>query len=165
MCGEIVLAAKTLCRQAQGVYPMFQQSQASLMATLTSQIAVIATSCHVHLYSNNYTPTNQSAVSNFTEADFTGYAAIATTGFSTPSWQSQGAAVAWSEPMAIFNTASPYTVGQTIYGYWVDSGTMTPVLIGAERFTAPVSMIAVGNQIIVSAPLSVADALIPGTIF
>jgi hypothetical protein len=144
---------------------VFLQSQASLMATLTSQLAVIGTSCHVHLYSNNYTPTNLSAVSNFTEADFTGYSDVATTGFSTPSWQSQGAAVAWSEPMAVFTTASPYTVGQTIYGYWVDSGTMTPVLIGAERFTAPIPMIGVGNQIIISAPLTVADALIPGTIF
>jgi hypothetical protein len=144
---------------------MYVATQIMLMNTLASQLTTLGTSVSIKLFSNNFTPSNQSILSDFTEADFTGYLAVATTGYTAPAWVSNNAAVAYSLPLAAFNTASPYTVGQTIYGYYLVSGTGSPVLIGAERFLQPMSMIGAGNQILISAPISVADAGIPGQVF
>jgi hypothetical protein len=135
------------------------------MATLAAQKSILGTTMSVHLYNNNYLPTNQSTIADFTETAFTGYSAVTVIGTAAVAWQSQGAAVMWTSPQAVFSTASPYTVMDTIYGYYIESGTSPNYLIGAERFSAPIAMGAAGNQIIVAAPISAADGGIPGQVY
>lgn len=144
---------------------MFIQTRSALMTALNDITTAIGGGATVHLYSNNYTPTPLSTVTNFTEADFTGYSAFTLTGGAAVTWQSQGAAVSWTIPQAVFNTASPYTVTQTVYGYYVMSAGMSPYLLGAEQFPAPVTMVGAGDQVIISVPINIRDAGIPGQIY
>jgi len=144
---------------------MFVQTKASLLASLADIKAVLGVTGKIRLFSNDIVPSVNSVVGDFTECNFTGYSAVDTIGLAATSWQSQGAAVCFTDPQAAFNTASPYTVGQTVYGYYYTAGTTPDYLIGAERFTTPKSMIGAGDQIIVSAPVSISDGGIPGAIY
>jgi hypothetical protein len=111
--------------------------------TLLNQLAIwFAANCVLHLYKNNYTPVEGSTSSNFTEADFTGYAPVALASWSLP--------VLTPPYEQVTSAAVPFTVGtvgvgNTIYGYYVTD--LGGALLWAERDpNAPIAMTATGNQ-------------------
>lgn len=84
------------------------------------------------LFRNDYVPNNLSTEANFTEANFTGYAAIALSG---ASWvTAQGVPTVASYAQQAF-TASGAGV-QTIFGYYVVQAS-SGKLMWAERFDTP----------------------------
>lgn len=83
---------------------------------------------YCRLFTNNYTPLESSVVSDFTQATFTGYAAIQLTSWSTPAYSS-GKARTSNAVITFTNTGGS---SATIYGYYVtDSGNTN--LFFAER--------------------------------
>lgn len=116
----------------------------------------------IGLFSNNVVPTVDTVLADLTECTFTGYSAVNAGPWNDPAWASQGAAIQYATPAAVFNTVSPYTVGEVVYGWFITAG-MTPVLLVAGTFASPVPMNAAGDQIIIGTPLGIADALIPAT--
>jgi hypothetical protein len=120
----------------------------------------------IRLFSNVVTPTPNSQLSDFTEANFTGYADVTISSWTGPFWASQGAAFQMPGVTVVFTPASPYTVGQVIYGYFVQntptSGPAT--LIGAEVFPNPVSMAGPGDQIVLGFLYGISNAGLSCTI-
>lgn len=116
---------------------MFVQTQIAQLEMLnyviSEMIGVSMSFPTVHLFSNNFQPTNTSVLTDFTEADFTGYAAVQLTSWTVQAWQSQGAAVTYSNP-ANFRPSGT-TVLQTVYGYYVTVGS-GPTYLGAENIGA-----------------------------
>ena len=84
------------------------------------------------LYNNNYTPGQATVLADFTEATFTGYTG---TTFARSAW---GAATA--NPVTnkgeISASQISWTAGsaETVYGYYVTSDDVSPVLLWAELF-------------------------------
>lgn len=143
---------------------MFVQTRQQLVNSLTAAIAALTASPTLHLFKNNFTPTNISTIADFTEADYTGYAASTVAAWIAVAWQSQGAAVAYAAGSHTFQPSGT-TVGNVIYGYYLASGDMTPHLIGAELLSVPFSLASPLDQLVISPVLSVADGLIPGAIY
>lgn len=83
----------------------------------------------LRLFENNYTPVEASVVGDFTEATFSGYAAITLTG---ASWTLTTADPAVADYAQQTFTAS--AAGNSVYGYYVTNNAGT-VLMWAERFT------------------------------
>jgi hypothetical protein len=131
---------------------MFVASKAGLLNAILNVTAgwTGAGPTTIRLFSNVVTPTPTSQLSDFTEADFTGYGAVTISSWTDSFWASQGAAFQMPGVTVVFAPASPYTVGQVIYGYFVQntpsSGPAT--LVGAEVFPSPVSMSQAGDQIV-----------------
>jgi hypothetical protein len=90
------------------------------------------------LFTNNYTPTNADTPASFTEATFTGYAAITLTrSVSGSTWtinSSSSPAVA-SYPAQSFNATS----AQTVYGYYITNAAGT-IVYGADKFSSAISL-------------------------
>lgn len=87
------------------------------------------------LYKNDYTPDADSEAGDFTEADFTDYAAVT---LERDDW---GTASTVGGKASIAYDSSPQTwtcgaTGNTIYGYFV-VGATSGTLIYAERFATP----------------------------
>ena len=95
------------------------------------------------LYKNNYTPVDASLLANFTEADFSGYAAASPV---------MGIPVEVANKAVMQDTSSrTFThngggTSNTVYGYFVLSNP-GPDLVWAERFPAGITMAANGDQI------------------
>lgn len=117
----------------------------------------------LRLFSNNFTPTLNSVYADFTECTFTGYASITISLFDPAGWYSQGAAVQYANPTGVFSTASPYTVGEVVYGWYISEG-VSPLFICGGLFATPIPMVGLGDQIIVNAPLGIADAGVLATV-
>lgn len=88
-----------------------------------------------HLYQNNYTPTDSSVLSDFVEANFTGYAAqtVAATAWNNATTDASGNTCATAADLVWTNTG---TTSQTIYGYYV-TDTGGTILEWCERFANP----------------------------
>jgi hypothetical protein len=101
----------------------------------------------VHLFKNNYTPVDGSLFADFTEADFTGYAAVD---------------LAMNLPVTVAgkasctnNVAMQYIMGvpgvtNTVYGYYVALNADTfgyGRLLWAERFDNPVYFTNTGDEL------------------
>lgn len=144
---------------------MFVQTKAQLIASLTASVAALTTGYKIRLFTGATVPSVNSVIGDFTEADFTGYPAggIAPTDFTGPSFNSQGAAVDYSFVKTFQPTGT--AVGNIITGYYLVSGDMSPILLGAERFAAAIPMQSPTDQISIAAPLSVADGGIPGVVY
>ena len=85
------------------------------------------------LFQSDSTPSATSAPGSFTEANFTGYAARTLT---RSSWNS-AVTVSNKAESSYGSTPQSWTcgaTGNTIYGYWVESGT-TAKCLWAERFS------------------------------
>jgi hypothetical protein len=130
----------------QSLVPWLQTTllQALLGALQTRPAAALLTTPTVHLYtalSGQLGPAVD--VSQFTEATFSGYAAVALSGFTgpvnVPSNQGQGI-FGSSEFTANSSITSP---GQIALGYWVDDGTSTIYL--CESFETPVLFVNPGD--------------------
>jgi hypothetical protein len=99
----------------------------------------------IRLFQNDFTPSADSILADFTIATFTGYLNVTLTAWSAPYLNSAGNGAILS-PLAQFNAASPYTIGNLVYGYFILDAAGDLVLGG--RFTdAPISMAASGNHI------------------
>lgn len=98
---------------------------------------------HLHLYKNNYTPVDATVLGDFTEANFDGYASEVPT-FTIPAEVANKASMNDSSPRTFTHDGG--AIANTVYGYYVtcDAG---PVLMWAERFSAPVSMSALGDSL------------------
>ena len=86
-----------------------------------------------HLYQNDYTPTETSALADFTEANFTGYSAqtVAATAWNNSVTDGSGTTCADAPDISWTNTG---TTSQNIYGYYV-TDTANTTLLWAERFS------------------------------
>ncbi len=113
---------------------------------------VAAANLKLKLFKNNVTPGHESTVATFTEADFTGYAAITLT---TTSWNAgtagTGTGTALANKATIDYAQQTFTMGvpgttNTVYGYFI-TDTAGTTLVGAERFAASQSMSLSGDSI------------------
>lgn len=115
------------------------QGQTNKSADLTAKKAGDLAGATVHLYTNDYTPTPQSVVGDFTEATFTGYAAVAVAGWTANRLEASGAVSTDATNVIPFVGPGDAT-GQSIMGYFVKSaGGGTPYLY-AVKFAAPVPL-------------------------
>ncbi len=113
------------------------QAAANVKADLVSKIAGDLAGATVHLFTNNFTPTPDSLIADYTEAAYAGYAGIAVSGWTAPAYQSRGV---WStDSTNVMDFVGPAAGGgPTVYGYFVKSaGGGTPLLYGV-RFANPV---------------------------
>ena len=142
---------------------MFVMQQSYLLqacnAAVSAILNVTADPVTCNLFQNNYTPTLTSQLSDFTVADYTGYAAVGmadTWGGAT--WQTQEAAVAYSSTAVFAPTGTAVT--NTIYGYYLldHSGN----LLGGERLANPVNLLGPTTILHIVIPFGIADAGIPG---
>jgi len=105
-----------------------------------------ATNYYYRLYTNNITPGTATVLTDFTEASFTGYAAVQG---NTITWTTAvlAAHVATSTGTAIlFNNTG--ATAQTVYGVYVTDGATATKLWFAERdAAAPVSIPAGGSYV------------------
>lgn len=88
-----------------------------------------ATPLHLHLFKNNYTPTNATILANLTESTFAGYAAVDLITWAAPS---VAAHVATMSAAARTFTRSSSGTGEPVYGYFVTLADDT-TLLWAER--------------------------------
>jgi hypothetical protein len=123
-----------------------------------------STGLSVHLYTNNVTPTRNDTLTTYTEADYTGYAAVNLTGQNAAVWQSQGSAVQYTTTQAAFSPTGT-TVGNVIYGYYVSMATSPATLLGAELLPSPVSLGSPADQLIIITALGISDGQVPGITF
>jgi hypothetical protein len=145
---------------------MFVMTKSALLAAAQAYVtSILSGGVSLHLFKTNVTPTPESTIATFTEADFTGYSSVAMTGYNPAYWQTQGAAIAFAIPPAIFQPASPFTITNTIYGYYVVLTGTPDVLIGAELLSSPVPMADITDQLIVASLVGVADPLAAGVIY
>lgn len=106
----------------------------------------------LHLYTNNITPTTSSVVGDFTEAAFTGYAAVALAGW-TASAVAAHVASTTANPIT-FTASGAY---QSIYGWYVTDGAGDYVCGGRDA-AAPVVMSATVNSYQVTLSLTTQSA-------
>jgi len=100
----------------------------------------------LHLYQNNIVLGRSTVLSNLTEANFTGYAAVASYTWSTPYVDVDGSALAIGADEAFIATAA--TPSNQVYGYYfTDSG--ATMLLAAYAFAAPVAIAGIGQAVTV----------------
>jgi len=95
----------------------------------------------VKLYSNNFTPIEKSIIADFTEADFTGYAAQTGTAFLAAILNGDGSVSSVMSSTVQF-LQTDVTISQLVYGYFVLDNAGN--LVGGERFNAPINFNAIG---------------------
>ena len=105
----------------------------------------------VHLFKNSIVPTASSVVADFTEADFTSYAAVSIT-WDAPYINGNNQTVITGDTAVFSAGASP--TAQVIYGVFITNTGGTEVIY-AERFAKSIAISIQGNG------LSYAPALIP----
>lgn len=97
---------------------------------------------HIHLFKNNHDPAPGDTISDYTEADFSGYAAqiVDPAAFGAASVVSHVA-------QSINANENQFTAGsgassQTVYGYYYTDG--SNAFVGAENFATPLTVTASG---------------------
>lgn len=104
-----------------------------------------AATAKVHLFKNDIVPNPSTAIGDFTEADFDGYAAVTVT-----SWDNTHIDPVNSLPyisnltQALF-AQTGIVITNTVYGFYVEDGAGAALF--AQRFDAPILMDAIGKQI------------------
>lgn len=124
---------------------------------LLRQLAAIKTAeldgSKLGLYTNDFTPNANTVIGDFTVATFTGYAQVTITLFDA-AYIDENANAAIIGGLVQFAPASPYTVGESVYGWYLT--TSTGALISGGRFpNAPVPMGVAGNYV----------QVVPGEVF
>ncbi len=86
------------------------------------------------LFTNDVTPDQNFAVASFVQATFTNYVAktLTRTNWNAAATVSNKAESSYGTNPQVWTCS---TVGQTIYGYWIDNGQGSPTLLWAERFS------------------------------
>lgn len=121
---------------------MFVTSNAGLLdlvnAAIVNEFLMALGHCTVKLAKAPMTPTVNSVPADFTEADYTGYAAIQLDTLGVAHIDKNSQAAAAFTDLAIFVATGTITPVQNIYGYWlIDSANN---YIGAEAFGTPFPM-------------------------
>jgi hypothetical protein len=132
---------------AQSIQPTLGQVavlEALLACLMTRPAAALLTTPTVHLFTSGPAPvTPQATVASFTEASFTGYAAVVLASLLGPVNSPSGTCE------AVFNNAvfiaGALSTGQNILGYWVDNG--STVFYLGEYFPAPIAIAHPGDFI------------------
>lgn len=113
--------------------PLWSNSMVNLKAVYLR--TVLNTGHSLRLFANNFVPDPSTPLASFTEATFTGYAAIDLTGaFTGPAfvqngqYELQGGVFAWTNSGA---------TTQTVYGWYIDDGT---VMDACQLFDVPFVM-------------------------
>lgn len=89
----------------------------------------------LHLYKNNYVPTPASALSDFVECDFSGYAEVDLSGeWSSPVLNLDGEYEMSTDPHSY--TQHGGATGNTVYGIFIDDGTEVVI---CRRFDTPIA--------------------------
>ena len=87
----------------------------------------------LRLFKNDITPAEADVVGGYTEATFTGYAAVTLTG---ASWTITPGSIPQASYAEQAFTSSADQTAQIIYGYYITRATAAD-LVAAERFTTP----------------------------
>jgi len=104
-------------------------------ATIQTALAVST----IKLFKNDMVPDVGTVLADFTEADFSGYAAQAVATWGVPYIDQVNGGVSITAPAHQFQAANPTTVPNTVYGYYLeDTGGN---LVQAGRFDAPIDMV------------------------
>lgn len=103
----------------------------------------------VHLFKNNYTPSESTIAADLTEADFAGYAAVDSLSWDAASTDINGKA--FSTHAAADFVRSSTGSSQTIYGWWLAGSSGQPLAI--ERLAAPITVTNEDDTISVSITL------------
>ncbi len=110
---------------------------------------VLAAPGKIRMFKSTFVPTSANVVADFVaaECDFTGYPAlgIATTAPELPILTGSGVASA-SYGTYTFLSASPYTISNTVGGYWIE--TAGGAMVGYIRFPTPVTLGGLGQGIV-----------------
>jgi hypothetical protein len=116
-----------------------------LLALMARPGAALMATPTVHLFTAVSAPISPTiTTSAFTEASFTGYAAVVLSSLDGPV-NLPPANVIGSYQTSNFIAGSVTSPGQTILGYWVDNGAATMYL--AELFAAPIPIARLGDFI------------------
>jgi hypothetical protein len=103
-------------------------AEALLLEILVNKTA--AQNLVLRLFKNDVTPADTDTVSNYTEADFTGYSAVTLTGANWTATPGDPTEIAYAQQSF---TSSAGSQNQTIYGYYLTRATGGELII-AERF-------------------------------
>lgn len=134
---------------------VFSQTGMGVIGELVTNVET-AEDLTLRIFQNDLTPTSASVVGDFTEADFTGYAAVNLT---AANW---GKSLA-STVVLLYNTAVAFTSSageqaQDIYGYYV-TRTTTGDLVYSERFPdGPYSIVNNGDKVSVTPRFTLVNA-------
>jgi hypothetical protein len=119
-------------------------AQAMLSANRTLPGAALITPGAMGLFKNDFTPTPQSLIADFTPADFSGYL-LTPVALAPPHNYTVDKAVQSAIQTFIATSATPF-VPCTVFGWYMAD--LTGVLwYSSERFTSPMSVSAVGDFI------------------
>lgn len=123
----------------------FVVTKVSAMKQLALLKADVLDGGEMVLFSNDITPTVNTIIGDLTIANFTGYADVTLTTYSAPYLTADENAAVLA-PLAQFNTAAPYTVANSIYGFAIKD--VDGALVLAGRFPdAPIEMAGAGDHI------------------
>jgi hypothetical protein len=103
---------------------------------------------NVHLFKNDLTPTINTVLADFSEADFSGYSLVGPIQWGNMFINTAGQGVIVSLTSCQF-IATGSTFQDVIYGYYVTQGTAPVLLRFAERFPAPVAISAANDAVVV----------------
>lgn len=106
----------------------------------------------LRLYSNNLTPTNAQVIGDFTEATFTGYAAVTLSGWTAASVAAHVAS-STANPVTFTLTAGT----QSIYGWYITNAAGTVLYAAGRDAAAPVAMSLTVNNYQVTVTVSAAS--------
>jgi hypothetical protein len=118
-------------------------------------IATMLAECTIDLFQNNISVVKTTPAASLEVATFTGYAqqAVATVG--PPIVDPVLGGVSLILPSNVFAAASPYTVGNTIYGWYLR--TAAGLLIAAGNFPAPINVGGLGQAVPLTVTLNFQD--------
>jgi hypothetical protein len=120
----------------------------AILNALTAMSAIL-NGAKVHLYANNAALGENTVLGDLTEATFTGYAASIALVWN-PAYTQQDGTPTVDAPSVTFASTSPFTTGNTIYGFYVTNGAGSTLLY-AQAFAAP-QLISAAFQAVVVQP-------------
>ena len=109
----------------------------------------------VHMFDNNYTPDIGTIVGDLMEATFPGYATSTAVEWGAVYNIEGGKAVQGDRKQ--FTASGAVDPQQTVYGYYLMSGDVSPKYLGAERFDTPVALALAGDAVGVVPSFSVVN--------
>lgn len=99
----------------------------------------------VRLFQNDFQPSKDSVIADFTPADFTGYATSSAIVWPDPIISPDGIPYIIGD-LKLFTGTGPFSVSNTIYGYYIVDGAGTK-LLWAERFDEAQVVAAAGQSV------------------
>jgi hypothetical protein len=107
----------------------------------------------MRLFQNNFQPTQNDTVANYTEATFSGYVPAVLAGWAGPN--PSGVQEVVTANNCVFAVSPAPVTGNTVYGYYVTDENDGGAELWADRFTnAPLPMTAAGTSIVVAPTFS-----------